>query len=287
MNRSAIGIAVALIGAVAYGINIPAAGITARSGMTGANLGFFRGIIFLFLIGLAMTAMRRKFFIPRSERIWLVLCGLSAGLIAVCYLSALAYIPVSIAVTVFYLYPLLLILLAAAFGLERLSSGRLVAFALAFIGIVLSVGPGFDGLNGLGLTLAFLGAVFCSIMFFLLTRLTADRLAVSFWLQLIALAVLAVVAFKDGLTPLSVMADLKWPIFIASTGFFVGFICQIIASNRIAPAALGLIFLLEPVVSILISGIYLNDVIKPLQYVGMALVLVGLAYDQLRQRATG
>jgi drug/metabolite transporter (DMT)-like permease len=124
-------------------------------------------------------------------------------------------------------------------------------------------------------------------MFFLLTRLTADRLAVSFWLQLIALAVLAVVAFKDGLTPLSVMADLKWPIFIASTGFFVGFICQIIASNRIAPAALGLIFLLEPVVSILISGIYLNDVIKPLQYVGMALVLVGLAYDQLRQRATG
>jgi drug/metabolite transporter (DMT)-like permease len=283
MNRSAIGIIVALIGAIAYGINIPASALTARGGMTGTNLGLLRGVIFVLLIGLAMTAMRRRFYVAPGERVWLVICGISAGLIAACYLSALSYIPVSIAVIVFYLYPLLLILMAALVGLERLTPGRLVAFGLAFAGIVLSVGPAFESLNSFGLLLAFLGAVFCAILFLLAARITADRLAVMFWVQLIALGVLAIVAMREGLTPAAVVADLAWPITIASLGFYVGFICQIVASNRLPPATLGLIFLLEPVVAILSSSRVMNDVISPLQYGGIALVLVGLAYDQLRQ----
>ncbi len=282
--RPLFGGALIITGAIAYGINIPAARVAGLGGVNGSNLAAQRSLLFAILLAAAITLMGKSFRIQFGESRRIVLLGLCAGLVAICYLSSLTYVPVAMAVTVFYTFPLILLLAAPFTGGGRITGWRMVAFAIAFTGIVIAVGPSLEGLDWRGLVLAFIAAFASAAMFLLASTLKQDRIILLFWIQVAACCVLVPAAVLTGLPSLETINGVWLAVALSAAGFYIGFICQFTAAPHLKPATIGLLFLIEPVVAIISAAVFLGEMLKPLQYAGVALVIAGLAIDIWKQQ---
>jgi drug/metabolite transporter (DMT)-like permease len=282
--RPLFGGALIITGAIAYGINIPAARVAGLGGVNGSNLAAQRSLLFAILLAAAITLMGKSFRIQFGESRRIILLGLCAGLVAICYLSSLTYVPVAMAVTVFYTFPLILLLAAPFTGGGRITGWRMVAFAIAFTGIVIAVGPSLDGLDWRGLALAFIAAFASAAMFLLASTLKQDRIILLFWIQVAACFVLVPTAVMTGLPALETIGGVWLAVALSAAGFYIGFVCQFTAAPHLKPATIGLLFLIEPVVAIISAAVFLGEMLKPLQYAGVALVIAGLAIDIWKQQ---
>jgi drug/metabolite transporter (DMT)-like permease len=282
LKHPLFGSVIAVIGAIAYGFNIPAARVAALGGVTGSNLGMQRGTVMIIAILLFILISGHSLRILKGEGRKIIAAGFCAGVTAVCYLSCLSFIPVGIAVTIFYMFPLILILHSPLTGGGSLSNQKLIAFIVAFAGIVLCVGPTFEQMDWRGLALAAVAAFSCALLFLLTSTIKQDRLSLIFWIQLLSLPLLIPVAWATGFSSTTDILNV-WPaIVISAVGFYIGFACQVIASEKVKPATLGLIFLIEPVIAILTAALFLSERMLAIQYFGICLVLAGLAYDMGR-----
>jgi drug/metabolite transporter (DMT)-like permease len=276
--RPLLGGALVILGAAAYGLNIPAARVAALGGVNGANLAVLRTSLFILALALLIPALGRSFRIRDGEGGRIAALGLCSGVVAAGYLSALTYMPVALAVTVFYTFPLILILAAPLTG-GRITGRRMLAFAIAFAGIVAAVGPSLGGLDWRGFALAFAAAFASAAMFAITATLKQDRMTLMFWAQIAAMAVLLPAALVSGVAGLESYRPV-WPaVLLAAVGFYIGITCQFAAAPHLAPATIGLLFLIEPVVAILSAALALGETLAPLQVIGVTLVLVGLALD--------
>jgi drug/metabolite transporter (DMT)-like permease len=280
-----LGGAAALVGAVAYGVNIPTARMAGMSGFSGAGQAMFRGLVFAAILALLLLVLRKSFRIVDGEGPRIALMGLLSGAVGACYLSSVTMIPVATAVAIFYTFPLILILAAPFTGAGRITLPRLMAFAVAFAGIVICVGPSLTGLDWRGLALAFLASLACAGLFQVTVR--QDKLRLLFWVQIFAMAFIIPAAALSGLPTGTVLAAAALPVMVSAIGYYIGFAGQILAGRALSPATVGLLFLLEPVVAILAARWLLGETLTMLQFAGMALVIAGLTLDVWTQsRAT-
>lgn len=279
----------ALAGAIAYGINIPTARMAGMAGFSGAGQAMFRGLVFAAILACILLVLRRSFRIDGGEGWRILLMGLFSGTIGACYLSAVTMIPVATAVTVFYTFPLILIIAAPFTGSGRITAARVVAFIIAFAGIIICVGPKLGGLNGLGLALAMAASIACAALFEVTATVKQDRVRLLFWVQIFAMVFVVPAALISGLPSGPVMAVALVPVLVSAIGYYIGFAGQVIAGKALAPATVGLLFLLEPVVAVLAARQLLDEQLTTLQMGGIALVILGLALDvwtQSRAAAT-
>jgi drug/metabolite transporter (DMT)-like permease len=283
-SRHAFGGAIAIAGAIAYGINIPAARVAGLGGVNGSNLAMQRGLVLVVVLAAFILLTGRSFRIRQGEAWRILAAGVCGGATAVGYLSSLNFVPVGIAVTIFYTFPLLLILMAPFTGGGRISPERIKVFLTAFAGIALCVGPSFEQFDWRGLALAFAAACSCALLFILTASIKQDRLTLIFWIQLFALPLIIPVAWLTGFSSLPSISGSMVAIMISAIGFYIGFTCQVIAGGKLRPATLGLIFLIEPVAAILAAAVFLGETMLTIQYIGVGLVLGGLALDIWRQR---
>jgi drug/metabolite transporter (DMT)-like permease len=284
-----LGGAAAFAGALAYGINIPTARMAGQAGFAGAGQAMLRGLVFAAILALILAVLRRSFRITDGEGRRIALMGLLSGATGACYLSAVTLIPVAVAVTIFYTFPLILILAAPFTGGGRITPARLVAFVVAFAGIVICVGPSLAGLDWRGLALAFTASLSCAALFQVTATLRQDKVRLLFWVQVFAMAFVIPAALLSGLPDASVVSAAAAPLAVSALGYYIGFAGQVIAGRALAPATVGLLFLLEPVVAILAAQWLLGEVLTPVQTAGIALVIVGLSLDvwtQSRAAAT-
>ncbi|MGL5114261.1 MAG: DMT family transporter [Beijerinckiaceae bacterium] len=284
LSPSLLGGAAALLGALAYGVNIPAARVAAQGGVNGANIAMQRSAVLILVLALIIWVLRKGFAIRDGQERKVAAMGLLAGTTGACYLSSLGYVPVATAVAVFYTFPLLLILAGPFTGKGPITAPRMAAFAVAFAGILICVGPGLDGVDWRGIALAMTASVSCAALFHLTSTVDENPVKLMFWTQVFAQVAIVPAALLSGISaPAAVSANLL-PIIISALGFYIGFACQIFAGRLLAPATVGLLFLLEPVVAILSASAFLGESLRPLQYLGMAMVVGGLAFDVLAQR---
>jgi drug/metabolite transporter (DMT)-like permease len=274
-----LGGAAALVGAVAYGVNIPTARMAGMAGFSGAGQAMFRGLVFAVILALLLLVLRKSFRIVDGEGPRIALMGLLSGATGACYLSSVTMIPVATAVATFYTFPLILILAAPFTGAGRITLPRLVAFAVAFSGIVISIGPSLTGLDWRGLALAVLASLACAGLFQVTATVKQDKLRLLFWVQIFALAFIVPAAALSGLPTGTVIAAAALPVIVSAVGYYIGFAGQILAGRALSPATVGLLFLLEPVIAILAARWLLGETLTTLQFAGMALVIAGLTLD--------
>lgn len=280
-RRTALaGSALAVTGAIAYGINIVGARIAAGLGVTGADIVVYRALLLAPLVGLLVVALGRRLALTAEERPTVLRFAVFAAGTALFYLSALKYLPVAHAVTIFYSYPLIVILLTPYLDRVRLPLRRWIVAMIACAGVLIAVGPDSHALDPRGVVLALLGACVCAGMFITGARLTTEPSVTVFWCQLVALPLgLGFAWATGGLAEPRFLAVAAMPLAITLLGYLAGFICQIMAAPRISAATAGLLFLLEPVAAIAGAALVLGEGLTILQGLGMAMVIAALIYD--------
>lgn len=286
-SPSGPGLLLALGSAFFYGFNVVYARIAADHGISGASLVVYRAVVMLVLIAAVAAIWRRSLRIDPGERGTMVVLGLASLGIGTGYLSSVAYIPVSVAVVIFYTFPILIVLASPFVEGRRLGAPILGVAALAFVGVVCVVGPGFGDLDPRGVGLALLASVCTAAQFFAAARAARTTvIAKVFWINLIVIPTTALLAGALGV--LDPPGDLGLaPLAVALTigGFVAGFALQMLALARATPVVIGLAFCAEPVVATLSSAAVLGERLGPVQLLGGALVLAAIVGNVILDRS--
>jgi len=286
------GLAVAVLSAASFGTSgalikplleagwSPGAAVTARALTAG-----------LLLLPFALVALRGRWAVLWRAR-WRIagmgVVGVAATQLA--YFAAIQRIPVSTALLVEYLAPLLLVGFTWAATRRTPRPSVLAGSVLAVGGLVLVIGPGaLQVVDPLGLAIAFLAAIGCAVFFVVAARPNEDLPPVTLAAAGLLLGglVLALIG-ATGLLPFTAtFGELQlfgtgtpwWVplLIVAVVGTALAYAAGITASSMLGSRLASFVGLLEVVFASLLAWLVLGESLTPLQLIGGALILGGIA----------
>jgi inner membrane transporter RhtA len=197
-----------------------------------------------------------------------------------CEIEALARLPLSVVIVIFFISPLWLALYSRAVRGERLGAGRQLAFALVFAGIVCLVGPALGDYDVVGLLYA-LGSSFAWAGILLGIEASDD---VEGFSPPVAVACGAVVAGAIALltAPAGVVDELghadrlPWLLGLglaATIGF--GLISLAMRDQHVFDVSV--VAATEPLFAVLLGAVALGERLSAVQLLGVALIAAGVA----------
>nr|WP_246715072.1 DMT family transporter [Aestuariivirga litoralis] len=293
MNRTSLGIVSAIVSASFYGF-VPICVRTAyNSGIPAIESTLTRTVFVATAFALIALLLGEKLSIPKTA--WPVFLGQCVGtlLVSIAYLASVQFIPVGLAVIIFYLSPVLIMLIAPL--VEKRAPGllRILIAVLAFIGLAIAVGPSFDRLDMRGITLAFAAAFGYALQFFT-GRALSHHMPPSASGSLVHAAILppilviALYLSSGSLQFLhggSAMAPGWLALAALACVYLVAYLVQML-SLRFAPAStVAPFFNVEPVVTTIVAALLLGERMEVNQYLGGTIVLAALLASTLIGRA--
>ncbi|MSP04253.1 MAG: DMT family transporter [Acetobacteraceae bacterium] len=251
-------------------------------GMDVLSLVTLRGALVVVLFWLWMKLQKpRHWHQPRQRNIALVL-GLLFAAVMFGLLLSVSLLPVSIAILAYFVYPLLTGIGAALTGVEKLGWRALLTAFAAFGGLSLMLGVDLASLSTMGLACAF-GAALCRVVSLLATRayLAGTDARVTTWYSLVPSTALFIVASAlFGVWHLP-QTHIGWLAFLGiSFGSTLSTLLIYISTNRVGPFRTALVMNLEPLVTAILSMIFLGEIMTPTQMFGGAIMLCALCVFQ-------
>ena len=255
----------------------PAAAVTARAGVAG-----------ILLLPFAIRALHGRWDVVWRAR-WRILGMALIGVAGtqLVYFAALQRIPVSSALLIEYLAPLLLVAWVAVATRRFPGSVVIVGAVIAVGGLLLIIGP-VGGGDPLGYVFAAVAAVGCALYYVIAARpaqglppvaLAAFGLLIgSLSLGLVGLT--GLVPFDAVLTDvdLSGIATPWWaPLLLLAATTAVGYATSIAASQLLGSRLMSFVGMLEVVFACVFAWITLGEALTPWQLFGGALILAGIA----------
>jgi drug/metabolite transporter (DMT)-like permease len=214
----------------------------------------------------------------------LTLWGLGVIFVAntVCYFGALQTIPASTASLIFYAYPVIVTLLSAALGLDRLTVRSVAAAIMAVSGCALTAGAVAGSPRGIALALAtaFIYAAYVMLGSRFAAGIPSETVSLHVT-QACALIFLPWALLRGGLVLPPVPA--AWGIVAVMAVF-----CTVVPIRaflaglaRVGPARAAVVSSLEVLVTIGLAAAFLHERIGPRQWIGGALILGGVLLPNL------
>ena len=285
-SRQATGILLVVLSAILTAVVPTAAKLALEAGATTLTVLSARGLIAVAVLSLAMVATGPRFAIGREALMACLLAGIAYLFMAYGYIGSVAYIPVSLAVLIYFTHPLLLALVAHLRGTERLNARKIgIAIAVLF-GLTLALGPELAVLDPVGIALAVLASVaVCGLILF---AVEAQKGASSIQVMVYSSLVTSVVfsALAAGLGEWSIPQSTSgWiGLALAGLGSAAGLLAFFAAFRHISPVRATMISNLEPLLGVLIAVAVLGERLQGWQWLGVGVVVAGLV---LFEKASG
>jgi drug/metabolite transporter (DMT)-like permease len=261
-----------------FGLSVVMARIAYDEGSNPVTVITTRFIVGVVLLAVLVLATGRNFALPRRNLVASFVLGVAVCASSLAYFSAVRLIPVSLAVLIFYTFPIVVGIAAHFTEGEPLTVGKLGALALAFIGLATALRVDFVANDWHGLLLALVPAlVIGSITLFAgpYVRGVSLRVVTMYMMASGAVAMSLVLAFGAHLAlPGSLLG---WLALIAvPLSFVCGNICYFAAFGRLRSVDIAMMMNLEPVSTIVFAIMLLGDLLSPIQYLGAALVIAAI-----------
>lgn len=279
----------ALGSAVAFGTVAPLAGLAYAGGASPGAVVLAR-LMFGAVAGAVVVAvLNRPWAIPRSEWRATALVAVAWIAVTVSYMASFYYIPVSLAVLIFFTFPVQIALVAPLVDRRRPEPLTLAAAVFAFAGLALALGPDVGGLDWRGCGLAFVAAVAAMSTFILSRRLVVeqDMFAFSFHLHLACVltvvAALPVVGLPDAPPTLEAWSGLVG----VGVLYVAAVILQFMAIRLAGPTRASIVCNVEPIITMVGATLLLGEHLGPWQLAGAALVIVAVLVSTRADSAAG
>jgi drug/metabolite transporter (DMT)-like permease len=233
-----------------------------------------------------ITLVERGPRLPLRQRLRLWGLGSIFVFNSIAYFRALETVPASVVSLVLYTYPVIVALLAAASGLERLRARGLLGALAAFAGCALTAGstPGGEPLSRAGVGWALLAALIYASYIVLSSRLGAGVPARVLALHLAQAAALICAGFALAGPGLGLPASPRaWltvaaigvvPTVVAMTTFLAGM-------ALVGPTRASVLSSLEVIVTLVLAFALLGERLSAPQWAGAALILGAVAWQNL------
>jgi drug/metabolite transporter (DMT)-like permease len=285
-STAALGLLCALLSACLYAVATLSAALAYDSGSNPATVIWIRFLFSSTTLFLVALALRRRLWPARRD--WLPLLGVAIGGFGTTngYLTSVAFIPVSLAVLIFYTFPLVVGIAEPLIQRRRVGARVLLCSLVAFAGLALALGPSFDSLDWRGIVLATVASLAALVAFLATGKLSpqADSIGSS------ALTLFACFLGMCLVLPLTSSFSLPqtgvgWLGLAAAAGLFMAAYFLQLLALRLAPAGpVALIFNVEPALTVVLAWLILSTSLSAVQALGVALVLVALVAASLGKR---
>lgn len=274
-----VGFGLVLLSALGFSTNILFANMAYRDGIDIHTINAVRHFATVILLFLFLKIRGKKMRLPPRERYAGFVLGISVFMMGVGYLGATQYIPVSVAVLIFYTHPFLVAIIARFTEKEPITPIRLLAITIAFIGLAFAMGiQTVGGLKWYGIAFGFLGALGAA-SFVIISSLairTADTQTVNFHcLTAGTLLYVAFMLFNGG--PAGHIAAAGWlKLSVSSLALTVAYVTFLIGIETIGPVKTTILMNAEPILTILLAALLLGERLAPTQLIGAAFVMAGI-----------
>lgn len=280
-----LGVLALLVIATTFGLNHIAARVAFDHGASVTTAVAVRsGVTALFLLAL-MCALRIPMTLPHAT----LARGLSIGLLiavqSYCLYSAVAMIPVALALLAFNTFPMLLALLSWASGGDRPRLAALVAMPIALIGLALALDVFGKHVNAGGIAWALGAAISFALALLLTARWLKDvdgRLRTFLTMGVTAIVVLvggiATDAFAFPQAPAGWLGLALLTVFygLAITALFV-------VLPHLGTANYAVVLNFEPIAVLFLAWAILGQAVAPLQVLGAFIVIGAITLPAIKR----
>lgn len=278
-KRTWMGIGLLNLSALGYAVAMLSANMAVKNGIdihTTNAMRYTLALVFLFLF---QRIRRHNAKLPPRERVISLSLGLTVFIMATGYLGATQYIPISLAVLIFYSFPLFVVVISRFTEKEPMTKMRLIAIIIAFVGLgfALEIGS-IARLNWQGVAYGFVSSLGCTSFIIINSRTmrTVDPQSVSlhclfggvlfFWIALL-FTDSQTITLSQGVMLKVVLSGIS--IAFAYVTFFTGL--KIVGSVRSA-----MLLNMEPVLTIILAAVLLGERLSGFQLFGAILVITGI-----------
>lgn len=285
--RQCKGVIAVVSSAILFGLMPLVANLAYAAGLNAITLTIHR---FLFGIPALFVLARFKgvtLKITKAESPTILLLSLGAGLTPLLIFTSYHYIPSGIAMALHFIYPILVILACAIFFGEKMHRIQIISCILCFIGIF-SFRTAGNHLSLLGLCLA-VASGFTYAFYILMLRKTHEfrihNIKLSFYMALVSVLLMVGIGVlsRKILVPLVPSAYLYGLILGIMTSVLATLLFQEGSKVIGAPNA-ALFSTAEPVVSIIVGVVFLQEVLSFQMVIGMVLILISIFLLTLYER---
>lgn len=279
-NRSALfGVTLMLVSGLGFTCSILIASQATRGGIDISTSNVLRYFVAAVLLWAWHAASGTSMRINPRERYAALGLGFAVFLMGAGYLGATHYMPISLAVLIFYTGPFFIIIISRFTEKEPITIPRLTAICTAFIGLIMALKVGSTGsLPIVGILFAFAAAIGMASFVTVsgLAIRTASPQAVN--LHSLVGGTLLFGLFLIAMGGPSGSITLNGLLLLIASGFSlaVGFITFFTGLKRIGPVRASILMNAEPVFTIIIAAILLGERLSTGQLAGAGLVVIGI-----------
>ena len=272
------GVAMALAVGIAFASNTSLAALAYRGGATPLAVLLARSCTAFILLYLLLRARGVPRVLPMRQRRGAVLIGCVFASYSYGVLVAIQYLPVGLVVATFYTFPFLVALIEWWSGRQAFNTRTASALLIAFTGILLALDVFGAPLHRLGITLCLAGAVGVTIVMTASARVrgNGDSRPITLHMLGAAIAIFSVVALVHGGVQLP-HTRTAWLAFLAAPMFYsFGIVTLFVVFAEIGPVKASLLMNIEPVTSVLLGFLLLDQRLGHTQLLGVALVVAAV-----------
>ena len=274
-----IGVGLLLVSALGFSIAMLFANMAYKDGIDVNTTNAARYLATMVLLFLFQKMRGKKLGLPPRERYTSLALGISVFMMGLGYLGATQYIPISLAVLLFYTFPVFVAVIARFTENESITAIRLIAIIIAFIGLGMAIEVhSLTDLSWQGVALGFLSSLGCTAFVIVssLSMRSADPQAVSLHCLAAGTVFFAVfLFFTGGPTGLLTFAALA-KLCVPSLALAVGYVTLFIGLEIIGPVKTSMLMNVEPILTIILAAILLGERLASIQLIGAAFVILGI-----------
>ncbi len=278
-KRTWAGTGLLIFSALGFTISMLSANMSVKHGIDVHTTNAMRYSVALVFLFLFQRIRHKRVKLPPRERYISLFLGITVFMMGVGYLGATEYIPISLAVLIFYTFPLFVAVISRFTENEIMTKMRLIAIIIAFIGLGLALEVGSIGRsNWQGVTYGFLSSLGCTSFINVNSRSlrNVDPQSVSFhclsggallfWVFLLFTDIQAI-TLSQGVMLKMVLSGIS--LTFAYVTFFTGI-------EIVGPVRGAMLLNMEPVLTIILAAVLLGERLSTLQLFGALLVIAGI-----------
>ena len=231
--------------------------------------------------GLLCFIKRRQLSFPNNWKDRFLMMGYGTGIamMGLSYLQSVSYIPVSLAVMVFFTWPIVTALIAPVLGRPLPGPRRCLALLGAFLCLLPAIGPQLEGANMIGVMWAAIASLSISIALHLAHAGTKQVpvLVLAFGGSAFAIMLMVPALLIVGFAFEFDFPASAWALVVLLSSFYlVGLGCQLLATSQGKPEFLAIFYNVEPIVTLIGAYVLLGERLGFWQYIACAGVILCL-----------
>ncbi len=282
----AAGPLIGLASAASFGLMTVLARLSYDGGSEPITVTAIRSVVGVLAVVAVIPVFRQSLAVPRQAMPTLLTITICRFAASISIMSAILFIPVSLAVLLLYTHPLMVAGVSSAINRTSLGWARWAAFAAAFAGLALALAPSLAGIDWRGVALALFAAVNIAAMLIISAKALRQTnvMTISLYTNLGAVPLFFIALAISGEFVLPTI-DSGWVGLVGvCLCYCVAVLAQFAAVHFVGPMRTAMLLNAEPPITIAAAALILGEALTPIQYVGGALVIGALVAFSRRSR---